>query len=106
MARRTTPVPARAARRQAGTGPPDNSEKRRVRQDNTASHLHEGRLSNATHPTRGADPAARRPVRQVRRRHLRPVDIGAGRRPKTRVRSDDLDSYITRQTREPMARAT
>lgn len=29
---------------------------------------------------------------------LRPVDIGRGRS-KTRVRSDDLDAYINRQTR-------
>jgi excisionase family DNA binding protein len=30
---------------------------------------------------------------------LRAVDIAAGRRPKTRVRSDDLADYIDRHTR-------
>lgn len=36
--------------------------------------------------------------------HLRPVEIKAtGTRPKTRVRADDLEAFIERQTREVTA---
>lgn len=35
--------------------------------------------------------------------HLRPVEIKASGRPKTRVRQDDLDDFIERQTRNTRA---
>jgi excisionase family DNA binding protein len=45
--------------------------------------------------------------RLVGRGELRTVDVGNGRRPKSRIRSDDLQTFIDRHTAAPMGtRAT
>lgn len=44
--------------------------------------------------------------RLVGRGELRTVDVGNGRRPKSRIRTDDLADFIDRHTASPMRSVT